>query len=85
MTEIVVPITVTTPTSGLLRELNVLLESQFSEAPLSLERTTLTELRLDGDGWSPAVAAAAAGLAAETGGRKQPHHYYVAIHITATE
>ena len=87
----VVPITVDKPSSGLLQELIVLLESQLSEGPLSLGRTTLTELRLDGDGWSPtivaaaangAAAGAAAGHSADTDGNKQPH-YHAAIHITA--
>ncbi|HZN76718.1 MAG TPA: hypothetical protein VFC00_34260 [Micromonosporaceae bacterium] len=84
---IVVPITAKQPTSDLLRELNVLLESK---GPLPLDCTTLTELRLDSVGW-PATVAAAAGTTAAVGaaayaahldGNKQPH-YYVAIHITA--
>lgn len=59
------------PLSGLLRELNVLLESRLSKRPLSAGNTTLTELRLDGDGWPT------------TDGNKQPHYYHVAIHISA--
>jgi hypothetical protein len=90
---IVDPITVDTPPSGLLRELNVLLESRLSREPLSPGCTTLRELRLDGDGWPSTVVAAAditaavgaaAGPTAYLEGRKQPH-YYVTIHITAVQ